>query len=672
MSRPRINRLFTGGLPQVHGDKYRPADRIIDMLYLEGKLGDIISNVIPTPCIVSGLVVTQGTGTTLNISAGSAILKDNQTPSFTNNDYNGAATAAVTIAPFPSLADYAGVTNMAIGGATLDGSTINYVKGTITDASAYTRGNLRHPSPVYAYAMSPQIVISVDTVAPTSNEILLSTFVGTVTFAFTADPAGGTRAYPISIKPSTDKAALGSSGLTYIGNLVTGTKARHIFQFENELNHGDSMFMTVLQDSVANNGLIAFTRTGYYGQGGESIICVMGRRGDATTLTADFDAPLVLNSVSPAEVYRGPAAGSRWMTQLAASNLLWFCDSTSLVTNLGGSIADVVFKGDTYKAKAQITAGGTLDVAGQLIFRSLTATSIKGSLYHANSSDRTYQFPDKSGTVALIDDVNAVGAVQVGDIVTKLFYQAPSPTFPYLALDAVDQVLDAIHWNSLVPVLRAAQIYVGGAASFSFTGFAGTGSQVTITLASNAANQALVDCLDEDILARGGGANRVINITATVNDLVAGDYQIVSVTPGSLHIVINSSAVSTGSGALTVYPFRIAGSATTAQWYRVASRGIITPSDTKVGGLLRRYRQVKHNHPASKAADTYAVTTLFGGGSALTGGATTGNLNTVSGAITVTDPTDSGTGAGAPLLENQNEIDSLVAFKYVVGGTYLP
>ena len=95
--RPRLNKLLRlDGLPNVHGDYFRPADRIIESLYHEGILGDLVSEILYAPSILSGLLVSINVNTTLiDVTAGTALGYDSQVTSIKEHNYTGAELTGV-------------------------------------------------------------------------------------------------------------------------------------------------------------------------------------------------------------------------------------------------------------------------------------------------------------------------------------------------------------------------------------------------------------------------------------------------------------------------------------------------------------------------------------------------------------------------------------------------
>lgn len=223
-TRPRLNRTVDGtGLATVHGDRFRPNDYLIDKSFLQGKLGDLISLMAQSPSIVSGMVVSKGTGDSINITAGSVLMYDNQEPSLTVHDYDGSVVAdplnpgnnPVVVDRFLSPVAFAGVTDLAIPSAVLDNVTVNYVKALLEDAQHLQRGPSKDPGTPYDAIQTEELTITVDDVAPTADEILLATFIGPSLgpYVFAADPESGEREFDFGLKISNGKVYAPVGGL---------------------------------------------------------------------------------------------------------------------------------------------------------------------------------------------------------------------------------------------------------------------------------------------------------------------------------------------------------------------------------------------------------------------------------------------------------------------------
>lgn len=675
--RPRITRKFAGGnyLRNIHGDRYRASDNLTDLVFLQGKLGDALSAIVQAPSIISGLNVSQGSGDSLNITAGIGLLHDAQNPATRYHNYDGSALSPdQTLDPFFTMVYSPAVTNMGIPGATLNGVAVNYVKASVVDSDLRQRNPTSNPLSTYYFLTGESLAITVDTVAPTADELLLATFTGVSlgVFSFLADPDQNQRAKPFGLSPA---GGLIYDPVEFVGSVVSGTHTRTIIKIRNKLAPAQSIYITEDEDSVANNSLVALTRGNYYGGGGEVVLATLGRVADATNESIDTQVPLLTHASFPAIGLLGAPDTQKWALRLLSGALEFGSD-------VGGSglSASVAYKTRTYATKARIMPNGDVEMLGSPRFKG--GSGFFTTLANANGADRVATFQDRDGTVAYLDDVQAVAPISLGDFIWKMAKNVPSASFPFFPMDTPTSDLLTLNWPQLVPYLRAIKADASGVTSFSFTGFTGSGTVVTLQLASNAANQALLDALAEDLAVHGGtpGPNwRSITIESNVNDLAAGDYPISAVDNILLTISFPSSAVTTGAGTVAHYPYVVSGDMTKARWYQVAGRAIMNPSSTKLGNFRRRYRLVKHKHTDSGHSHTlsfYALTTFafntpglewsFNATGSSSGTTTTG------GNAALGDPTDSGTGAGVPSLGNENEVSSFIGYSYIFGGKYVP
>jgi len=179
-----LNKKYGTTTPTALGDRYYAQDLVRDWRYAQDNVGQLAYDFIASlPIIMSGGIVTQGAGDTLNITSG-----------------RGWAKFAVeipdtfaSIPPSKMNADVTGVpviwtaqTNLAIASATLDGSTPNYVKVAFIETDGNTRVRAKATG-TYSYETIPSYVITVDSTPATDYEILLNTFAGSAggTFTFT-------------------------------------------------------------------------------------------------------------------------------------------------------------------------------------------------------------------------------------------------------------------------------------------------------------------------------------------------------------------------------------------------------------------------------------------------------------------------------------------------------
>ena len=173
----------TDDIPRGTGDRYYAQDLSRDYNYLLDKAGltlkDLFSNY---PLKLSGGIVTQGAGDTLNITTGVGYAKYEvdlpddfgvtTPPNIIQQDIE-----AIRIA-------WTAQTNLAIPSATLDGVTANYVKVAYNDADLNDRVRKKAIG-TYYYELTPSFTITVDSTPSTDYEVLLATFTGSGGGSFT-------------------------------------------------------------------------------------------------------------------------------------------------------------------------------------------------------------------------------------------------------------------------------------------------------------------------------------------------------------------------------------------------------------------------------------------------------------------------------------------------------
>ena len=178
-----LNHGYSSGIPLGAGDRYYSQDLGRDFWYLLDKTGQAVSDIIDgrSKFIISGGAVSQGVGTTLNITAGVSYAPYSVTVPDT----------FVTIPPGTKSEDVALIriaqvaqTNFAIPNATADGATPNYVKVKYLESNLNSRAKSKKAGS-WSYEVSPSYLITVDSVAPTAYEVCLGTFLLTGGGAFT-------------------------------------------------------------------------------------------------------------------------------------------------------------------------------------------------------------------------------------------------------------------------------------------------------------------------------------------------------------------------------------------------------------------------------------------------------------------------------------------------------
>lgn len=188
----KVNTNYSTGIPLFLGDRYYGQDYVRDLHYLRDRIGCVFQDILKDiPIIVSGGIVSQGSGDTLNITACVGYHKESVTIPDTYSTIPPSSTTGVVEAVRVSSTQQ---TNMAIASATLDGATTNYVKLRYLETAGNTRARARKTG-TYSYEMIPSFEFVVSSVAPTDYEVCLTTFVGSTGGSFTFT-SYGTRRVP--------------------------------------------------------------------------------------------------------------------------------------------------------------------------------------------------------------------------------------------------------------------------------------------------------------------------------------------------------------------------------------------------------------------------------------------------------------------------------------------
>jgi len=200
---------------------------------------------------------------------------------------------------------------------------------------------------------------------------------------------------------------------------------------------------------------------------------------------------------------------------------------------------------------------------------------------------------------------------QVGELIQSEVEQTPaiwtsgSATYnPVIARWDADHDVTTAQAPDLVTKYRAqvAKINVAGASTSSWTG---TVAASVITFASNTANLALLNMINEEATANGyiatqtAGAAAVFTGTAQRCINVAGtDYAITNCSVGGLTITVSGTPTS-GSQTCIVYPYRIAGTPGSVRLPRLSGFIGVTAYDYDgviVGGFRKMDRTQGHYH----------------------------------------------------------------------------
>ena len=273
------NPKYSGGVPLAIGDRYYAQDMFRDMRYYQFQLGQTVEKIVGTnTAILDGLVVSQGTGHTIDITAGMGIVP------FLVDIVDRTATWAlppdveqVDINMFLTLET--GLNNWGIVGVTTDGATTNYVKLAYFESDQNTRTRIKS-SGTYSYEVKPSYTISVNSTVPTSYQITLATFTTdgtTITFTHEEDVRVSNlnylSKYQIASIPSTlvSNAKYLSIGLgidlTLPEKPIPGdTVEVYSTDYNNQIIPNDDqviMYNDEIWSSMGSNGALATSRASY-------------------------------------------------------------------------------------------------------------------------------------------------------------------------------------------------------------------------------------------------------------------------------------------------------------------------------------------------------------------------------------------------------------------------
>lgn len=241
----------------------------------------------------------------------------------------------------------------------------------------------------------------------------------------------------------------------------------------------------------------------------------------------------------------------------------------------------------------------------------------------------------------------------IGEPFFNIFLKSPSVTFPALRIDDADHDIDVANWPDLVPLLRAEKLRAGSTTDFTCT-VAGS----VITFDNDIDENILLAALTEELFAhvQSGG----VAYTGWLSINVGGtDYVITDVDAGAYTVTVTGSP-STGSQTVIVYPYRIAGSSTTARLRRVNAKALIShDGDECLAGLRRRDRMQGHYH-----------STTVSGFIPVIGGSSTINSGSSFGYGGILGPVTDGTN-GTPRTGETTDPRAFVGYLYLHGGRYV-
>jgi hypothetical protein len=251
----------------------------------------------------------------------------------------------------------------------------------------------------------------------------------------------------------------------------------------------------------------------------------------------------------------------------------------------------------------------------------------------------------------------------VGEFLFSAIARAASTDFPAVRLDEADQTIAAANYPQLVTALRGEKLSVSGVSSWSCTV---SGSTVTFPSTTPAA-QLLAD-LYEDAKVHGGGGETASYTNWLTLNIGGTDYAITGIVPLSYTVTVSGSPA-TGSQTVMCYPFRIAGSSTTARLRKTSGRSLVSGGDDDgecIQGLRRRDRGQSHRHrPTDYVSQAYAFATVPG-----TGYVTAYNGPSVDNAPDTGAPKVDGS-YGTPRAGKTTDPRGMIGYLYLWAGLYV-
>jgi hypothetical protein len=255
----------------------------------------------------------------------------------------------------------------------------------------------------------------------------------------------------------------------------------------------------------------------------------------------------------------------------------------------------------------------------------------------------------------------------IGELVMSEFDDTPSAGFPALPRN-VNQDISTANWPLLVTKARSKAISVLGV-----TDHAVTVAGAVITFPVAASTVALLNLIINDAIVTNyinggeianfaGGATYAVAAAQRTVTISAVDYTIsaVDAVARTVTVTVNPPA---GAQNLSVFPYRIAGSATTARFLRIAGFVGVAAGDAGgevIGGFRKMDRSQTHKHGIdSKFA------TLANGSSSLQGSNAAFDFIYTSN-VQVTDGIN-----GAPRLGKTTDPRTAGQYAYTWGGQYI-
>jgi hypothetical protein len=451
------DRGYTSEVPERTGDRYYAQDSVRDLQYLRDLIGSALANIASEmPVIISGGVVTKGSGDTLNI-----------TPCIGYAKFEVDVINAFASPPTVKQVKLNGVeirstqqTNLVISSATLDGSTVNYVKLKYAETDGNTRSRAK-ASGSYAYERVPSFTIVVNSTATLSDgtEIQLDTFTGS---------AGGTFVFSGSR----------TSGVNF------GIGAPSSLVDVRLKNHDEKL------GQVSNIGILAFINESF--STNEKIQGILVNDYTSGTLTVDIE-------ISSGEEIKAPK-----MLQIhdgTNSSLIYLTSNTGTAVSNGFryNCANI---GTSYLASASTVSNSGLDITGGIgkLDTGLTGTALTNSYhFHSCYSEKIslsglikWSVNWKSSTYEVISFPSGTQIEIDSGFDNTAFYPNGSKIYLYrMAFDGIKwrNVYDSVFGTNFIELTVSSASYSGGTQRTTIThggsnsndGFASNGTKFFVS-----------------------------------------------------------------------------------------------------------------------------------------------------------------------------------------------
>lgn len=238
--------------------------------------------------------------------------------------------------------------------------------------------------------------------------------------------------------------------------------------------------------------------------------------------------------------------------------------------------------------------------------------------------------------------------------------------FPALRVDQ-DYTLAVTNWPWLVDFLRAFKLEHGGQSTFSVTGWAVAANVVTLTFANLTIENQVLAGLDEDRNYRS--ELRTVTVPALGSSVPAGTYVVTALNKAARTLTFSYTTANASGGAVAVefHLNRIAGSTTTARWYKMTGASLMTPGDGNgifILGLCRRGHFQGHRMGILSDNGFAMIGSGYGRG-------TYGTTSDIDSHPTTGDPVTDGVN-GTPRTSPETHGPEMTVIHYLWGRRYLP